>query len=63
MSVSSHKTMDASANVSTQLEGINASAHEEPMATILSEMAASSLHLQVSTIHLLQLQFMEPLVD
>ena len=55
--------MDASANVSTLLEGINASAHEEPMATILSEMAASSLHLQVSTIHLLQLQFMEPLVD
>ena len=55
--------MDASANVSTQLEGINASVHEGPMATIPSEMAASSLQLQVSIIHLLQLQFMEPLVD
>ena len=55
--------MDALANVSTQLEGINASVHEGPMATIPSEMAASSLQLQVSIIHLLQLQFMEPLVD
>lgn len=42
-------TMGASANVSTQLEGTNASAHKEPTATTPSKMVASSLRLQVST--------------
>lgn len=53
MSVSSQKTTGALENVSIQLEGINANAHEAPMATTPSEIVASSPQLPVSMFHLL----------
>ena len=61
MNVSGHKTMGASASVSTQLEVTNASALEEPMATTPWEMAASSPQLQVSKFHFLLTSLVLPI--